>query len=137
MPPAARRWRHHRLHRRRRHGSAALGGAASERDDGFSTLGAQIFGNAMEFAGGALTPSVRAGWQHAFSNRLASRNLSLLSTGQRFTVLGTRLDADRALLDLDLTLALGGRTSVSLGYAGTYAARGTDQAVRLMGKIKL
>lgn len=115
---------------------SALSGIGSARDDGFSTLGAQLFTTGSSFAGGILTPSIRAGWQHAFTNRLASRSLSFLSSGQGFTVFGTPLDADRATLDADATLSLGS-TGISLGYTGALGKRGEDHGVRMRVAVGL
>jgi len=118
-------------------GSAALSGNGSARDDGFSTLGAQLFTGGSDFAGGILTPSVRVGWQHAFTNRLATRSLTFVSSGQGFAVRGTPLDADRAVIDIDAALSLGAGTTLTLGYAGSISARAQDHGVRLMGAIGL
>ena len=117
-------------------GSAALAGNGSARDEGFSTLGAQLFTGGTSFAGGILTPSARVGWQHGFTNRLAARSLSFISSGQGFTVFGTPLDADRALIDLDATLALGG-ADISLGYTGSLGKRGEDHGVRMRVAVGL
>ncbi len=117
-------------------GLAALGGTARSTDEGAFTLGLDVYTGGFDFAGGVLTPGLRAGWQQALSNSLAMRNVSYLSTGQGFLVRGTPLDGDRAIVDLDLALALGGNTTVTLGYFGSYGSRGSDKGLRLMGAVK-
>ena len=118
-------------------GSAALAGTSRDMDDAFSTLGFAASVPSFDLGGAALTPSLRAGWQHAFTNSLASRSLSFVSTTQAFTVLGTPLDADRAVIDLGATLALSGNAEVTLGYSGTLGTHASDHAVHLMAMLKL
>ena len=52
-------------------------------------------------------------------------------------VLGTPLDADRAVIDLGPALALSDDTEVTLGYTGTLGNHSNDHAVRLMGVFEL
>jgi outer membrane autotransporter protein len=118
-------------------GSAALAGTSRTFSDGFVTLGAQASATPFAFAGVSLAPTVRAGWQHAFRNDLASRSLSFISTGQGFTVLGTPLDADRAVLDAGATLSLGDSVNLFLGYSGTLSSRASDSSLRITGSISL
>jgi outer membrane autotransporter protein len=118
-------------------GSAALAGVSRTLSDGFVTLGAQASASPFAFAGVSLAPTVRAGWQHAFSNDLASRSLSFISTGQGFTVLGTPLDADRAVIDAGASLSLGDSVNLFLGYSGTLSSRASDNGVRLTGRVAL
>jgi len=118
-------------------GSAAVSGTSRDMDDGFSTLGLAVSTLSFDLGGAALTPSLRAGWQHAFTNNPASRSLSFVGTTQSFTVLGTPLDADRAVIDLGAALALSDDTEVTLGYTGTLGNHSNDHAVRLMGVFEL
>ena len=117
-------------------GSAALSGTSRDMGAFFSTLGLAATVPSFDLSGAALTPSLRVGWQHAFTNNTASRTLSFISSAQAFTVLGTPLDADRAVIDVGAALALSGDTEVTLGYTGTLGTRSNDHSVRLMGTLK-
>ena len=118
-------------------GSASMSGTSRDMDEGFSTLGLAVSTPSFELGGAAVTPSLRAGWQHAFTNNTAGRSLTFVGATQSFTVLGTPLDADRAVIDLGAALALSGNTQVTLGYSGTLGTHSNDHAVRLMGVLKL
>jgi len=117
-------------------GAAALSGDAAKRDAGFTTIGAQLSAGGMPFGGGVLTPGARLGWQHAFANPYATRSLTFISSGQGFAVRGTPLDGDRAVVDIDAGLTLGG-TSISIGYAGSLSARAEDHGIRLRASVGL
>jgi outer membrane autotransporter protein len=118
-------------------GSSALSGRSRDMSTGYSVLGAQLFTGEADFLGGTLSPLLRAGWQHAFTSTVASRAVTFISTTQNFTVLGTPLETDRAMLDVGATLGLGKDTQVSLGYSGMLGSHTTDHAIRLMGVVKL
>ena len=115
-------------------GGAAVSGTAREMDNGYFTAGAQFFTESFDFSGGSLKPLLRAGWQHGFTNTAASRSLSFIATGQSFTVMGTPLDEDRALLDIGATLGLG-NSQLSLVYSGALGNRTRDHAVKLLGAV--
>lgn len=117
-------------------GGAAVAGTSRDMNNGYFTAGAQLFTESFDFAGGSLKPLLRAGWQRSFTNTVASRSLSFTATGQSFTVMGTPLDEDRALLDIGATLGLG-NTQVSLTYSGALGSRTRDNAVKLLGAVNL
>ena len=117
-------------------GGAAVSGTAREMDNGYFTAGTQLFTESFDFSGGSLKPLLRAGWQHSFTNTAASRSLSFIATGQSFTVMGTPLDEDRALLDIGATLGLG-NSQLSLVYSGALGSRTRDHAVKLLGAVNL
>jgi subtilase-type serine protease len=118
-------------------GSAALMGKARDMDNGYFTMGTQVFTTPIDFAGATLTPLLRAGWQHAFTLTTLSRSMTFISTGQAFTVQGVPLDRDRALLDVGATLNLDDNTQITLGYAGALGSHANDNSIRLTGNFKL
>ena len=118
-------------------GSAALMGKARDMDNGYFTMGTQVFTTPIDFAGATLTPLLRAGWQHAFTLTTLSRSMTFISTGQAFTVQGVPLDRDRALLDVGATLNLDNNTQITLGYAGALGSHANDYSIRLTGNFKL
>jgi len=118
-------------------GAAALSGTARTMDTGYSLLGLQFATPFFDLADGKLTASFRAAWQHSFTATVASRGLAFLATGQGFTVLGTPLDEDRALIDAGFTLGLGANTSVSFGYNGALGNQANDHGVKLLLNARL
>jgi len=111
-------------------GSAALAGSGKRMEQATTTFGLAL-SVPMD---GMITPSFRAGLQHAISNDTASRTLSFVSSGQSFTVLGTPLDADRAVIDANLGFNLGG-ARLTAGYSGTFGTRTTDNAIKAMAAV--
>ncbi len=111
-------------------GSAALAGTGKRMEQATTTFGLAL-SVPMD---GMITPSFRAGLQHAISNDTASRALSFVSSGQSFTVLGTPLDADRAVIDANLGFNLGGARLMA-GYSGAFGTRTTDHAIKAMAAV--
>jgi fibronectin-binding autotransporter adhesin len=118
-------------------GSAALASTAKDLDSDSVNLGASFTPQPLSLYGMALAPQLRASWQHAFSLHIPSRQLSFVSTGQAFTVLGTPLDADRALVDAGLSLQATSNVQFSAGYFGAYGARASDHTVKLTADLAL
>lgn len=116
-------------------GAAALSSAADVTQALFTTLG--VRSSASVVVGDDMLLKVRAGaaWQHAFAN-LPSANNSFAG-GTPFTVTGSPIAADAALLDLALDLNVSPSLSVSAAYDTKIAARTRSQALRaaLTGKF--
>ena len=67
---------------------------------------------------------------------MLNRTLSFIRISQAFKVLGTPLDADRAVIDVGAALAHSGDTKIILGYSGTLGAYPNDNGFHLMGSFE-
>lgn len=110
-------------------GAAALSAAGRTENQGWSELGLRL-GTTIDLAGAAFSPSLGLGWQHAFGPVEQSARLRFSETGAGFTTHGAALARDAAVVQAGLTLALGQRLSLGLGYQGVLAEAAQDHAGR-------
>lgn len=112
-----------------RGGDMALAGADQTRERVWSTVGVKT---RHHFEMGApVTLNVKAGWQHALSERTVESDLAF-ADGEAFTIHGAPLAKDAALVDVRLEWRLSERMALGLGYNGTFADQGQAQAARVM-----
>ena len=109
-------------------GPAALSAARAKSDVTFSTLGLRVATAKLQGQRGiALRGS--AGWRHALNDRLPTAELAFAGSSP-FTVVGTPLSKDAAVLDAGVDAALSSRLVISLGYSGQIGGNGSDHGVR-------
>nr|WP_246623978.1 autotransporter-associated beta strand repeat-containing protein [Sphingomonas colocasiae] len=106
-------------------GAAALNARRQTESASWSTLG--VRGDAPLGEGTLLYGSI--GWRHALSGRLPAADLSF-GSGTAFTVLGTPLDKDAALVTAGARFALGKRATAGIGYTGAIGSAASDHGVR-------
>jgi outer membrane autotransporter protein len=115
-------------------GFAEDGGAAAVRADGatsdatFTTLGVRA---QAEVALGGVDATARGllGWRHAFGKVTPTATLALAG-GAAFTVAGTPLARDAAVLEAGLDFRLTPAATLGLAYSGQLASRAHDNGVR-------
>jgi outer membrane autotransporter protein len=109
-------------------GAAALKADGVHASAGYATLGLRIDGT-MEVGGAGFTPYASFAWQHTLGNLDPAATLAFVSGGQPFTVLGTPLARDSALIDLGVTLDIAQQASLGVAYSGRFASSLSDNAV--------
>lgn len=110
-------------------GWAALHSDRSRNTIASTTLG--VRGN-IPFELGSATASVDASlaWRHAYGDVTPQATMAF-SEGNRFTVNGTPIARDAALLGLGLGLQVGRRALLSLSYAGEFGRGATEHGGKL------
>jgi outer membrane autotransporter protein len=109
-------------------GAAALHSGSSTTDTTFTTLGLRAQAD-FALGGAELTARGFVGWCHAFGDVTPKASLAFAG-GEAFTVAGTPLARDAALLEAGLDLRLTPAATLGLAYTGQLAARGHDNGFR-------
>jgi len=108
-------------------GAAALSASASSGTLGITTVGVRTGFDFGRFANGT---SVRLdgslAWQHAFGDVTSQTTMAFASGSNAFTVSGTPLDTDTALIETGLTFGLENGMDFSLGYSGAIGKSAQD-----------
>ena len=107
-------------------GAAALTSSASTSHTSFTTLGLRASG---KFALGTTLATAHAtlGWRHAFGDTPSVTQA--FSAGDAFTVAGTPIAADTALLAAGLDLDLSATASLGFSYTGQIAGKTQDHGI--------
>lgn len=108
-------------------GSAALSGEARKDTFTLSTLG--IRGQTPIVEG--LSARSRIGWQHAFGDASRDARLRFAGASVPFSVSGTTLSRDAAVVALDLAWMPVEAITVTSGYSGSIGDRGDDNVFRI------
>jgi outer membrane autotransporter protein len=110
-------------------GAAALAGQKSDMDTLFSTLGAR---GATSVTLGTLPLELTGaiGWRHAFGD-VTPVATSSFAGGSPFSVAGTPIARDAALLEAGIGVALAERARFALGYKGQIAEDAREHAVTM------
>lgn len=111
-------------------GSTALRGEGEKDELTYSTLGLHASTPLTTVASVPLALQGTLGWQHAFDDLDAQRQLSFAGS-QAFTVKGTPLAQDTAVVQLGVTAQVASGTTVDVGYSGQFGDGYKDNGVRL------
>ncbi|MGI6855032.1 autotransporter domain-containing protein [Mesorhizobium sp. 1B3] len=106
---------------------AAIAGTESSTDTTFTTLGLRA-STYVAFGGVRLTLSGALGWRHAFGD-LTPMSTHAFATGVPFSVAGTPIASDAAVLEVGLGLGLTDATSLNVTYEGQIADSGQDHGL--------
>ena len=117
-----------------RGGAAALSQAKSSLDTTFATLGVRA-SSTFDLGGAAVTAHGMVGWRHAFGDTTPLARLAF-EGGAPFTISGTPIDRDVAVVEAGLDFALSPRSSLGLSYQGQFGARSIDHGGRIDLKVK-
>lgn len=98
-------------------GSAGLRASHQSADVTYATLGLRASAS-VEFNGRHLSPHGMLGWQHAFGETTPHRTQAFATGSRAFTVAGTPLAENAALVEAGLDLDLSEATTVGVSYNG-------------------
>ncbi|QRI63768.1 autotransporter domain-containing protein [Shinella sp. PSBB067] len=109
-------------------GSAALSGSGADADATFTTLGLRasstfLLGDAIVTANGML------GWRHSF-DEVNPTATHAFAASNAFTVSGTPLSRDVAVIEAGLSAALSANVSLGVTYSGQFGSGISEQGVR-------
>jgi len=109
-------------------GAAALAARSRDTGVGYSTLGVHLSGD-IPLGGIGLTAKGSFGWRHAFGDVTPSSTFAF-SGGDAFTVAGTPISKDLALVEAGLGSAITSDVTVGVCYVGQFGSRSDDNGVR-------
>jgi len=110
-----------------RGGFAALQGRSSTDDLASTTLGLRVHSD-FQLAGKEGRLRATVGWRHAFGDVTAKKTMAF-EGGQNFTVAGTPLARNTAVLGLEADVALSRSAALVLGYQGEMGSGQRDHSV--------
>jgi len=108
-------------------GFAALKGRSSTDDLASTTLGLRVHSD-FQLAGKEGRLRATVGWRHAFGDVTAKKTMAF-EGGQNFTVAGTPLARNTAVLGLEADVALSRSAALVLGYQGEMGSGQRDHSV--------
>lgn len=109
-------------------GDAALSSDGTSADTTFSTLGLRA--NAPFDIGGFKAQATGfLGWQHAFGDTVPAIDLAFAG-GTLFTVAGTPIAEDAAVVDVGLDVLMGSAAKLGLAYSGQFGDGATSQSFK-------
>ena len=108
-------------------GFAALKGRSSTDDLASTTLGVRVHSD-FQLAGKEGRLRATVGWRHAFGDVTAKKTMAF-EGGQNFTVAGTPLARNTAVLGLEADVALSRSAALVLGYQGEMGSGQRDHSV--------
>ena len=111
-------------------GAAALSASARTFETAFTTLGGRADGIVGDIAGAPVHLNLTLGWVHAFGDVLPGMTFAFLSGGAPFTVLGTPLARDSALVETGFGMDITESARVSFLYSGELAAHARDNSFK-------
>jgi outer membrane autotransporter protein len=111
-------------------GAAALSASARTLESAFTTLGTRAGGVVGDIDGAPVHLDLTVGWVHAFGDVLPGMTFAFLSGGAPFTVLGTPLARDSALVETGFDVDITQSARVSFLYSGELAAHVRDNAFK-------
>jgi len=117
-------------------GAAALHGQSQR--DRITTFTLGLRGKtALEFSGKQARLSAGLGWRHAGGDVEAKRTLSFIQgNGAAFTVAGSPVAKNAAVVDVGAELDLGKRAAMGLSYSGQFGNGNTDNTGSLYLKLR-
>lgn len=110
-------------------GTAALRGQSSSNTYTSTTLGLRMHSD-IKLAGKDARLKGTLGWRHAWGDVKQTSTMAF-EGGSSFTVAGTPLERNTALLGLQAEIELSRRSALELGYQGEYASGMRDHAVHV------
>ena len=112
-------------------GPAALTARDESTGLAYSTLGLRASREIVMENGRSLTPHATLAWRHAFGNVSPAATLAFASGSPPFTVEGTPLARDAAIVELGLDVEITDDISAGLLYSGVLANDIQDSSFRL------
>ncbi len=107
--------------------SAALDVSTGAMDTLYGTLGLRIAAP-FDLAGHTVTPSLMAGWQHAFGDIIPEASMRFAGGSTPFSVLGAPIAIDTAVVLAGLGYALSPLATLTLKYDGQIASSAVESA---------
>ncbi|MDR1037314.1 MAG: autotransporter domain-containing protein, partial [Deltaproteobacteria bacterium] len=115
-----------------RGGSAALTSLGESWSHAVSTAGLRLL-----LAGNdRVSFSADLGWQHTFGNLAPSATYAFREGGSGFTVTGSPMNRNEALVGLELGINVTDSVSFQLGYNGSFGSRGQSHGGNAMVEVK-
>ncbi|MBN9022711.1 MAG: autotransporter domain-containing protein [Rhizobiales bacterium] len=112
-------------------GASALSVDSANADVGYTTLGIRLAGRHVLGNGVVLVPRASIAWQYAFGDLTPEAALSFADASDlAFTVAGTPLAQNAALIDAGLDIEVSRALRIGLSYYGQLSSEGSDNAVR-------
>lgn len=108
-------------------GVTGLTGTEQKSDVTFSTVGLRA--TTADLFKSGIAAHASAGWRHAFNDRLPTVDMAFVG-GSAFSVAGTPISKDAAVLDLGLNAALSSNAVIGVSYSGQIGDRGIDNSVK-------
>lgn len=117
-------------------GASALTADSKDTVLGVSTLG--VRGDVRVGAVGDMTASLNgsAAWQHAMGDVDSTTDMRFASGGNRFSVSGTPIDRDAALVEAGFSLNRGSDLSVNVAYQGNFSENTRDHGFKAGLKVQ-
>ncbi|MDW6022033.1 autotransporter domain-containing protein [Mesorhizobium sp. BAC0120] len=115
-------------------GAAALASRSSNTDDTFTTVGLRA---SADFSLGSVTATARGmlGWRHAFGDVTPEASLAF-SGSAPFTIAGTPIAEDAAILQAGLDLNLSSKATLGLAYQGQLASKAQQNGFRASLEVR-
>lgn len=111
--------------------SAGLTGTADSMGVGYGTLGIRAATTIALSGGAVLQPRASVAWQYAFGDITPTAQMAFLTTpSANFSVVGTPLAENTALLELGADLLVAPHARLGLSYIGQFAQDVSDNAVQ-------
>ncbi|MDH4981706.1 autotransporter outer membrane beta-barrel domain-containing protein [Hyphomicrobium sp. D-2] len=115
-------------------GLAALSVARDTLNTSFSTIGMR-FASALTLGGATAVVRGGIGWQHAFGDVALHSVHTFAAGGDDFTVAGTPIAQDAAVVEAGLDLKLTAAASAGVSYSGQFGDRTTDNSFNARLKV--
>jgi T5SS/PEP-CTERM-associated repeat protein/autotransporter-associated beta strand protein len=110
-------------------GDAVLSGASAATDVSFTTLGLRTT-TSFDLGSAHATLQAGAGWRYAFGDATPVTAMRYQAGGNAFPIAGLPVTGDAATVDAGLNVAISGRTSIGISYAGQFGSRLSDHTAR-------
>jgi outer membrane autotransporter protein len=116
-------------------GAAALKGAGASASTSFSTVGAHAT-TAVELGQTQAQARLTLGWRHAFGNAAPATTLQFVSGGDAFTVAGTPIAKNAAVVQAGLDMAISKNATLGVSYNGQISAKAKDHGASANLKVR-
>ncbi|ODA67330.1 Extracellular serine protease precursor [Methyloligella halotolerans] len=108
---------------------AALRSAGYNEDVTYSTTGVRA-ATTMTMGGTVVTPSLSIAWLHAFDSVDTDLALAFASAGPDFSIQGTPIARDSALVTVGLDFAISPNATLSFAYDGQFASEADEHGIK-------
>jgi outer membrane autotransporter protein len=116
-------------------GAAALAGRSGSTGTTFSTLGVHA-STELDVGTAKATAKATIGWRHAFGGATPASTLSFAGGSDAFTVAGTPIARNAAVVNAGLDFAIGRNTTLGVSYNGQFGSGVRDHGVRASLLVK-
>ncbi|WP_141694002.1 autotransporter outer membrane beta-barrel domain-containing protein, partial [Methyloligella halotolerans] len=108
---------------------AALTSAGYQEDVTYSTTGFRA-ATTMSLGNTVITPNLSVAWLHAFDSVDTDLALAFASAGPDFTIQGTPIARDSALVQAGLDFAVTPNATLSIAYDGQFASDADEHGIK-------